>query len=175
MINDRTTEIRREKFTDFTAIREVNREAFVGPTEAELVDALRTKIACISLVALSDRVVVGHILFTPVEVIGPSGMARVAGLGPMAVRPGWQRKGVGSLLFREGLEECKRSGYEAVVLLGHAEYYPRFGFVPASRFGLRCEFDAPDEAFMALELRSGALGAGGGVVRYDSEFSRGCR
>jgi putative acetyltransferase len=96
----------------------------------------------------------------------------VAGLGPMAVRPAWQRQGIGSQLVREGLEECWRSGYEAVVVLGHPEYYPRFGFVPASRFGLRCEFEAPDEAFMALELRSGVLSAGGGVVRYASEFSK---
>jgi putative acetyltransferase len=169
MIDDDDMEVRWERLSEHTAISDVNREAFGGSTEAELVEALRTKTGCISLVAASKHTVVGHILFTPVEVIGSSGTVRVAGLGPMAVRPPCQRKGVGSRLVRQGLEECRRSGYEAVVV-GHPEYYPRFGFIAASRFGLRCEFDAPDEAFMALELRSGALHAGGGMVRYSVEL-----
>lgn len=172
MIDDSIIEIRREESLDYMAVTEVIREAFLRPAEADLVNALRTKSDCISLVALSAMLVVAHILFTPVEVIGPGAMARVAGLGPMAVRPAWQRKRVGSQLVREGLEECRRFGYEALVVLGHPEYYPRFGFVPASRFGLRCEFAAPDEAFMAQELCSGVLRAGGGVVRYASEFSK---
>jgi putative acetyltransferase len=170
MIDDGDMEVRWERLSELTAISDVNREAFGGSTEADLVEALRTKAGCISLVAASKQTVVGHILFTPVEVTGSSGTVQVAGLGPMAVRPPWQRKGVGSRLVRQGLEECRRSGYEAVVVLGHPEYYPRFGFVPASGFGLRCEFDAPDEAFMALELQSGALHAGGGMVRYSVEF-----
>ena len=172
MIDDNAIAIRWEAPSDLTAISEVNQEAFLGPTEAAVVDALRAETSCISLVALSGTVVVGHILFTPVEVVGPSVKARVAGLGPMAVRPPWQRQGIGSQLVRAGLEQCRRSGYEAVVVLGHPEYYPRFGFVPASRLGLRCEFEAPDEAFMAQELRPGALAAGGGVVRYAPAFSR---
>lgn len=89
----------------------------------------------------------------------------------MAVRPTWQRQGIGSQLVRAGLEECRRSAYEAVVVLGHREFYPRFGFAPASRLGLRCEFEVPEEVFMVQELRSGALSAGGGVVRYSSEFA----
>jgi putative acetyltransferase len=171
MIDDRAIEICPEAPSDPAGISDVNREAFCRPNEAALVDALRTTTSCISLVASSGTAVVGHILFTPVAVVGPSVHARVAGLGPMAMRPQWQRRGIGSQLVRNGLEACRRAGYEVVVVLGHPEYYPRFGFVPASRLGLRCEFDAPDEAFMAQELRPGALGAGGGLVKYASEFS----
>ena len=171
MTHEIECEIRFEVSSDLPGIDAVNREAFPSPAEAALVDALRTKLECISLVATSAASVVGHILFTPVRVVGPSDDVRVAGLGPMAVGPAWQRRGFGSQLVRQGLEACRRSGYEVVVVLGHHGYYPRFGFVPASRLQLRCEFDAPDEAFMAQELRRGALSAGGGLVRYAPEFS----
>jgi putative acetyltransferase len=165
-------DVRPEAPADLVGIREVNREAFERPTEAALVDALRATTSCISLVASSGTTVVGHILFTAVEIVGPNSSARVAGLGPMSVPAAWQRQGIGARLVRVGLEECRRTGYEAVVVLGHPGYYPRFGFAPANRFGLRCEFEAPDEAFMAQELRPDALGAGGGLVRYSSEFHR---
>jgi putative acetyltransferase len=165
-------DVRPEAPADLAGIREVNREAFERPNAAALVDALRATTSCISLVAASGTTVVGHILFTPVEIVGPGSSATAAGLGPMSVRAAWQRQGIGSRLVRVGLEECRRRRYEAVVVLGHPEYYPRFGFAPASRLGLRCEFEAPDEAFMVLELRPGALGTGGGLVRYSSEFHR---
>jgi putative acetyltransferase len=90
----------------------------------------------------------------------------------MAVRPDHQRSGIGDQLIRAGLKECRRSGYSAVVVLGHPEYYPRFGFVPAHTFGLTCEFPSPPEAFMALELESAALNGIRGLVRYRPEFSQ---
>lgn len=96
-----------------------------------------------------------------------------AGLGPMAVRPGHQRTGIGSALVREGLERCRRRGVDLVVVLGHPEYYPRFGFAAASRLGLRCQFDVPDEVFMALELTPGGAAKAGGFVRYASAFGPG--
>lgn len=96
----------------------------------------------------------------------------VMGLGPMAVAPAFQRRGIGSLLVRAGLQECASRGCDAVVVLGHPEFYPRFRFRPASAFQLRCEFDVPDEAFMALELRPGSI-ARGGLVRYRPEFHDG--
>ena len=92
------------------------------------------------------------------------------GLGPMAVLPAHQRAGIGSRLVRIGLEECRRAGHGWVVVLGHPDYYPRFGFVPASRHGLAWEHPAPDEAFMIVALRDGTLPPEGGLVRYAPEF-----
>lgn len=88
----------------------------------------------------------------------------------MAVEPAHQLKGVGSALVRAGLERCKELGDGAVVVLGHPEYYPRFGFTPAARFGIRCEYDAPQEVFMATELTSGYLKNAQGTIRYHAAF-----
>ena len=93
------------------------------------------------------------------------------GLGPMAVAPEHQRAGVGSALIRAGLDACRALDRSAVVVLGHATYYPRFGFVPASTFGLACEYDVPDEVFMALELVPCALSDVSGTTRYSPAFS----
>ena len=159
---------------DASGIHETNELAFGEPLEARLVDALRDSLRgtqdYLSLVATIDKQVVGHILFTPIT-IEPARNCPIAGLGPMAVRPEHQRSGIGGQLIRAGLKECRRSGYSAVVVLGHPEYYPRFGFVPAHTFGLTCEFPSPPEAFMALELEPGALKAIRGMVRYHVMFS----
>jgi putative acetyltransferase len=116
--------------------------------------------------------VVGHILLSPVT-LAATPHPLVMGLAPMAVRPGHQRSGVGSALVRAGLDACRAAGAAGVVVVGHPTYYPRFGFVPASRFGLSCEYDVPDEVFMALELQDGALAGHAGLVRYHREFGAG--
>jgi putative acetyltransferase len=163
--------IRPELPADITAIREVNLSAFEGTTEADLVDALREQARpIVSMVAEDNGAIVGHILFSPVTLSSLPDL-RVMGLAPMAVLPDRQRKGVGSALARAGITACRDLGYEAVVVLGHAEYYPRFGFVPASRFGVRSEYDVPDDVFMAMELTPGALqGSGPGTIRYHAAF-----
>jgi putative acetyltransferase len=163
--------VRRERPDDRVAIRAVNELAFGSAVEADLVDVLRARgQATLSLVAIEADRVVGHVLFSPVSI--ESGGARVAalGLGPMAVLPERQRQDIGSLLVRTGLEASRDAGHECVVVLGHPGYYPRFGFTPASRHGVTWEHPAPDEAFMILELREGALGGRGGLVRYQPEF-----
>ena len=129
----------------------------------------RAKVT-LSLVAVRGVEVVGHILFTPVTIESDGEATAVLGLGPMAVLPGHQRQGVGSLLVRTGLEECRRAGPGCVVVVGHPEYYPRFGFAPARERGVVWEHPAPAEAFMLLELRPGALGGRGGIARYAPEF-----
>jgi putative acetyltransferase len=169
MIKD-VVSVRPEQSRDAAEVAETNEQAFNAPLEARLVEALRGSPDSISLVATQDDRVVGHILFTPVT-IDPPVDARIAGLGPMSVRPEYQRQGIGGRLVRAGLEECGRRGYAAVVLVGHPEYYPRFGFGPAHRHGLECEFPVPPEAFMVLELEAGALRGLTGVVRYRPEFA----
>jgi putative acetyltransferase len=124
----------------------------------------------ISLVAEEDANIVGHILFSPVMLAG-EGSPTLMGLAPMAVVPARQRQGIGSSLVSEGLERCRRINAAAVVVLGHPEYYPRFGFVPGSRLSLRCEYDVPENVFMVRELHEGALRGFAGIVRYHPVFA----
>lgn len=163
--------IRNEVQADEAAVRELNLAAFEGAGEAALVDALRGKtFPYVSLVADDKGLIVGHILFTPVHLPGHP-RARLMALAPMAVLPGYQRSGVGSALVEEGLRQAREAGAGAVVVLGHPSYYPRFGFVPASRHGIRCEYEVPDEAYMVLELQPGHLDGLGGTVQYHAAFA----
>ena len=162
--------IRLEDPGDIPDIHHVNREAFGTAVEADLVDALRRQAQpLISLVAIADDVIAGHILFSLVT-LSSDASARIAGLAPMAVLPARQRQGIGTALVTAGLDECRRLSFDAVVVLGHAESYPRFGFTPASRYGLTCEYDVPEDVFMATELTSGALAGRSGVIRYHPAF-----
>ncbi|MEP6489384.1 N-acetyltransferase [Microcoleus vaginatus GB2-A3] len=164
--------IRTEKPEDLEAVRQVNIAAFGRENEANLVDRLRGIASTFSFVALPSDRIVGHILFSPVVVEGKcSSNLSILGLAPVAVLPEYQRQGIGTLLIQQGLEECRRSGFHAVVVLGHPDFYSRFGFIPASRKSLKCEYDVPDEAFMVLELESGTLEDCSGTVKYRSEFS----
>jgi len=165
-------DVRPERPGDEPAIRRLNDEAFGQPDESRIIDAVRAAgDAVISLVAVEGATVVGHILFTPVSVDSQGSAPRVVGLAPMAVAPAVQRRGIGSKLVEAGLQECRRLGYHAVVVLGHPDFYPRFGFRPGRTFGLRSEFDVPDEVFMVAELMPGALAGMGGLVRYLPAFS----
>ena len=162
--------VRAETVGDIPAVRRVNELAFGRPDEADLVDALRAAARPhISLVAVSHGQVVGHIFFSPVTLEAEAAAPAIFGLAPMAVIPERQKQGIGSRLVREGLRECQRVGCDVVVVVGHPEYYPRFGFIPASRKGLRCEYPVPDEVFMLAELRPNAL-SGRGLVKYRPEF-----
>lgn len=163
-------QIRFEQTTDIPAVHSVNCEAFESPTEADLADVLRARAEeVISLVAEEEGDVVGHILFSPVTFPGTAPLRAMA-LAPMAVRPARQRVGIGSALVRRGLEECRRRGVAAVVVVGHPEYYPRFGFERASGFGVSCEFEVPDDVFMAIELVDGSLRGKTGTVRFHEAF-----
>jgi putative acetyltransferase len=169
----RQISIRPEQPSDWQAVAKVNRSAFESPLEAELVDGLRKRAApWVSLVAELDGAVVGHILFTPVSLMDHEGL-NLMGLGPMAVAPIHQRQGIGSLLVRAGLEQCRAMGVGGVVVLGHPQYYPRFGFRPAARHGINCQYDAPADAFMLLELVPGYLGGACGTIRYHPAFDEG--
>jgi putative acetyltransferase len=158
---------------DHDSVAAVHRAAFGGETESRLVDTLRRApdfIPGLSVVAETDGAVVGHILFSPIMIRGAPNWPALA-LAPMAVLPGRQRRGVGSALVRFGLDAARRLGHDRVIVVGHAEYYPRFGFRPASAFGILAPFDVPDDAFMVLELRPGALDDCSGRVCYPPAFS----
>jgi putative acetyltransferase len=164
--------IRPEKPTDIPAIREVNESVFGQPAEADLVDALRAagKVT-LSLVAAEGPEIVGYILFSPAIIEVPGRAIPALGLAPLAVTPVLQRRGIGSELMRAGIEQCRKLGHERVVVVGHPEYYRRFDFVRANKYGLRCEYDVPVENFMALELKPGAFSNCAGLVKYAPEFS----
>lgn len=164
--------IRPEQPEDGAAIHQVVEAAFGRVAEADLVDKLRAHgKSVVSLVAEIEGQVAGHILFSEVTVETNPRNRKIIGLAPLAVAPAQQRAGIGAQLTRAGLAACRAAGYDAAIVLGHPEYYPRFGFVPASRFGITCEYDVRDEVFMALELTEGALADCHGLARYQAEFN----
>jgi putative acetyltransferase len=161
--------IRGETGADVDRVRAVEAAAFERPAEAQLVDRLRDAGAlAISLVATLDDDVVGHVALSPVSIDGAHGA--VLGLGPMAVSPPYQSCAVGGRLVEEALALARERGHPGVVVLGHPEYYPRFGFVPASRFAIRYPAPVPDEAFLAAELAVDGLAEVRGAVRYHGAF-----
>ena len=173
--------VRAETLTHYTAVHEVNKRALGGEGESRLVEALRKSPHFrpeLSLVALKDQEIVGHILFSPAVIGGAIEIGKEAGkndvpvlvLGPMAVLPEFQRQGIGSQFVRHGLEECKRLSFGIVILIGHPNFYPRFGFMPARAKGLECIYKVSDEASMVAELVPGDLKGARGMVRYPVEF-----
>jgi len=166
-------EIRKENPFDIPAIYEVNRRAFGQPSEAELVNSLRNANALtLSLVAFLDNQIVGHIAFSPVTIENSQLKFQAIGLAPMAVLPEHQKWGIGTKLVQEGLKQLSEAGHKIVVVVGHPEYYPRFGFVKASDFGIKWEHECYDEAFMVKGLLSGILDKVSGTVRFRPEFER---
>jgi putative acetyltransferase len=161
-------EIREERPEDIAAIRDVNNRAFGQQQEGNIVDVLRSNGATLlSLVATLDGRVVGHILYTPASI----GTVAGAALGPMSVLPEHQRQGIGGALVEAGNLKIKDAGCPFVVVLGHASFYPRFAFRPASTRGIRCEWDVPDDAFMLLVLDGQTMQGVSGLARYRGEFS----
>lgn len=150
--------VRPETPADHASVARLVTDAFGGDGEARLIDVIRSSpdhIPDLSLVAEMNGAVVGHILFSPVLVEdGETGTSTPAlALAPMAVAPSHQRTGVGSALVRAGLDRAASRPEAAVIVLGHPEYYPRFGFEPASGFGIVPPWpDIPDDAFLVLPL-----------------------
>jgi putative acetyltransferase len=164
--------VRPETPEDIPAIRDVIEQAFGRAAEADLVDALRRNgKATLSLVAEDNGLIVGHILFSPVTIITGERESSGVGLAPLAVFPDFQNRGVGSSLVKNGLDRCREAGHLFAIVLGHPHYYPRFGFAPARRFGIRSEYDVADENFMAIDLQDGALQNQAGLARYQPEFN----
>lgn len=162
--------IRVEQPEDRSAIRAINEAAFGRPDEADLIDALRGEGAVLSsLVAEIERQPVGHLLFSRMWIETATDSIPAVALAPMAVLPEHQRRGVGSELIQHGLDLLRRDRARIVIVLGHRDYYPRFGF--SSEKALPLENPFPPGALMAVEIESGALDGVRGRVRYAKAFA----
>jgi putative acetyltransferase len=165
--------IQPEKGEYDTAIHEINVLGFGREDEARLVENLRKSpdfIPELSLVAVKDKRVVGHILFSRIAIQTKTGSFAAMSLAPMAVHPEFQKQGIGSKLIRQGFARCRKLGHKIVVVVGHPNYYPRFGFTSARAKGLEAPFLVPDEAFMVIEIAPGALNGISGMVIYTPAF-----
>lgn len=161
-------EIREEHSGDVSAIRDLNKHAFGQDQEGNIVDALRSNGAVLlPLVATLNGHVVGHIMYSPLSVSEVDGAA----LGPMAVLPEHQRQGIGSKLVEAGNRRLKESGCPFIIVVGHANFYPRFGFKPASTCGITCAWEMPDDVFMVLALDHAKMAGISGLANYRPEFS----
>jgi putative acetyltransferase len=164
--------IREEKAEDYDAVREINDKAFGQPEEGRIVDKIREACAeIISLVAVEDEKVVGHIFFSPAAINHSGKTIKGMGLAPMAVHTEYQNKEIGSLLVKEGIKRVKESSCAYIIVLGHEKYYPRFGFETASKFGIKSQWEGvPDEAFMVMILDKDTMAGVSGVATYRKEF-----
>jgi len=165
--------IRQESREDLVRIKEINDRAFEQEDEGKLVYKLRGKdqfLPELSLVAETDKTVIGHILFYPVKINSSHQEHTTLSLGPMSVLPEYQKKGIGEKLINEGLKLAKDFGFRSVIVVGHPEYYPKFGFTKASRWSIKVPFEVPDEVFMALEIIEGELQDKSGIIEYPAEF-----
>lgn len=162
-------EVRREQNEqDLPGIRQVNREAFPDTGGAKVFyDIRQTGTGIVSLVAVDDDNLIGHVLFCPATIAGQGGEVRGMGLGELAVLPEFQRQGVGTMLTNTGLDMLRERNCSFVIVVGHSTYYPRFGFRPGSQLELACQWESiPDESFMALILDRDAMGGVSGVARF---------
>ena len=162
--------IRIETGSDRAAIREIHKDAFGTELEAILVDQLRAQgHAKLSLVAEINGVLVGHILFSAMNIKTESEAVTALALAPLSVRPEWQRQGVGTQLVKEGLRQCRMDGHRIVLVVGHAAYYPRFGFSRSLAEPISSPYSG--ETFMALELEPDALSGVCGTAHYPKPFA----
>ncbi|GJM14621.1 MAG: N-acetyltransferase [Pseudohongiella sp.] len=164
--------IRAEIEADFSSVQALNLAAFPEAGEAKLVARLRENAPpVISLVAELEGAVVGHILFSSVT-LDTQPSLQLMGLAPMAVLPEFQRQGIGSALVEAGLAKCREMEFGAVVVLGHPDYYPKFGFKPSTHFSIKSEYDVPADVFMIAELKEGYLSDSSGTISYHEEFGK---
>jgi putative acetyltransferase len=166
--------VRPEQGRDAAAIHELVRQAFGRKLEANLVDTLRSSDAYLpelALVAVRGDEVTGYVMVTRQPIVTDHGEEMISTiLGPLAVQPDHQNRGIGSLLTTAAIEQARTLGFGSMILIGHPTYYPRFGFRPASTWGLRFAQPIRDDVFMAIELTPGALAAAAGTVTLSPAF-----
>lgn len=167
--------LRQETWEDLNDVFNVNLIAFGQDNEAKLVDALRKNpsvfVPELSIVAVDNHQIVGHILFTKINIKDNNGnLNESLGLAPMAVKPEFQKNGIGGQLIGKGLKVATELGFKSVIVLGHEHYYPKFGFEPAEKWNIKAPFDIPATNFMAIDLVEDGLKNISGTVIYPQEF-----
>jgi len=163
--------IRKETVDDYRAVFDLNAGTFSRDNESKLIEALRKGDAFVpelSLVAEKKGQIVGHIFFSKIRIVGDAVHESLA-LAPVAVSSDMQRQGIGSMLVEAGLKRATEIGFDSVIVLGHEDYYPRFGFRLASEWNITTEYNSPESTF-AIELTKGGLKGVSGVVSYPGEF-----
>ncbi len=166
--------VRQENQSDTKAIAVVNKSAFGGEAEAQLVAVVRESksfIPELSLVAEVGERIAGHILLFHAHLDRQGKQSEVLALAPMSVVPSQSHRGIGSTLLEAALAKAGGLGHKAVVVIGHPDYYRRFGFEHASKWGIHCSLPVPEDSITAKELVPGALD-GGGLLVYPPEFIR---
>jgi len=164
--------IRQEIKDDYKRVYEINKLAFGQENESKLIEKIRKGpnfVPELSLVAEKDNEIVGHILFSKMKIVGESEYETLM-LAPIAVIPELQKQGIGGKLIKKGIEKAEELGFNSIIVVGHKDYYPKFGFQKASKWGIKCPFEVPDGAFMAIELTENALENKAGVVQFPEEF-----
>ena len=165
-------EIRKEHPKDYEGVRIVNDQAFGQPEEGRIVNKIYESCKeIVSLVAVSDNIIIGHIFFSPATIETPTDLIKGMALAPMSVLPEFQNKGIGSMLVKEGLRIIRNMSYPFVIVLGHEKFYQRFGFQHASNYGLKCQWeDVPDDAFMVMIIDKIVMEGISGITKYRDEF-----
>jgi putative acetyltransferase len=167
--------IRTESVEDYEDVYKLNYLAFQNrDDESKLIERIRLSdgfVPGLSIVAVENGDIVGHILFSKAKIIDNDIEHEAIVLAPVAVKPDYQKRGIGRRLIEAGLKRCKEQGYDLVLLIGHPEYYPKFNFKPARYHGLELtQFKVPDDVFMVHELRTGALLDINGELIYPDAF-----
>jgi predicted N-acetyltransferase YhbS len=165
--------IREESKNDYDKIKKINDLAFGQENEGKMIEALRKTVDYnpkLLLVAERKKKIVGYILFYPIKIKNEIEELTVLSLAPMAVHPEYQNQGIGSKLVKRGIEVARKYGFSAVIVVGHPKYYPRFGFKPASNWGIKLPFDIPNNVFLAIELKEKSLKKCNGTVVYPKEY-----
>ena len=170
--------LRQETTTDYASVFKIIEEAFKteeysDSTEKFLVERLRNSkafISQLSLVAEADNEIVGHIILTKIQIKNGNESFESLALAPVSVKPSHQKMGIGGQLIKKAHAIAKELGYKSIVLLGHAEYYPKFGYQLCSNYGIKIPFEAPDENCLAIELVNDGLKGVTGIVEYAKEF-----
>ena len=170
--------IREEEIKDYNEVEKVVEESFKtaefsDKDEHNLVRRLRKSsefVKELSLIAEDENKILGYVLLTKALIKGESTSYETLALAPLAVLPEYQKSGIGKNLMNKAIERARELGYKSIVVLGHENYYPKFGFEKASKYGVKAPFEVPDEAYMILELLPGGLNGVSGIVEYSKAF-----